>query len=417
MSKILNAFDQLILDASEELSSKLLRSKNTVKWYGVYWRQMQRQLAKNGTIDFNSQIGQQYLLDLFGRFDYSTLSKCNKDIVKIVNVLCEFYDTGRLVSAKERFAVDGVIGIQMKGFISHLESMRLKPSTTHEREHYLCRFLFYLKDRNIYAMSEVNNVVILDYLKTLDRLKPSIIHMTLRAIRSFLKYLFEQGQLKIDTSILVPKDKYVKQARLPSTYTVDEIQCMISAIDRSRPCGKRDYAMVLLACRLGMRASDIAGLKFDSLLWEQCIISFNQYKTGRVLQLPLLADVGEAIIDYLKYARPNSSEPYVFLTGRSPIGRLYTSSVTHSVQKAFLASGVNVQHRRHGPHALRHSLASLLLEQNTVMPVITEVLGHENSASTRYYLRIDLASMKQCMLEVPSVPITFYEQKGDYFYA
>jgi len=417
MSKILNAFDQLILDASEELSNKLLRSKNTVKWYRVYWRQMQRHLAKNGTIDFNSQIGQQYLLDLFGRFDYSTLSKCNKDIVKIVNVLCEFYDTGTLVSAKERFAVDGAIGVQMKGFISHLQSMRLKPSTINEREHYLCRFLFYLKDRNIYAMSEVNKVVILDYLRTLDRLRPSVIHMTLRAIRSFLKYLFEQGQLKADTSILVPKDKYVKQARLPSTYTVDEIQRMISAIDRSRPCGKRDYAIVLLACRLGMRSSDIAGLKFDSLLWEQCIISFNQYKTGRLLQLPLLVDVGEAIIDYLKYARPNSSEPYVLLTGRSPIGRLYTSSVTHSVQKAFLASGVNIQHRRHGPHALRHSLASLLLEQNTVMPVITEVLGHENSASTRYYLCIDLASMKQCILEVPSVPITFYEQKGGYFYA
>ncbi|RKO68420.1 integrase [Sphingobacterium puteale] len=417
MSKILNTFDRLILDASEVLSNKLLRSKNTVKWYRVYWRQMQRQLAKKGIMDFNSQIGQQYLLDSFGMFDYSTLSKCNKDIVKIVNVLCEYYDTGTLVSTKERFAVDGVIGIQMKEFISYLESMRLKPSTTKEREHYLGRFLFYLKGQNIYAMSEVNKVVILDYLKTLNRLKPSVIHMTLRAIRSFLKYLFEQGQLKADTSILVPKDKYIKQARLPSTYNVDEIQRMISAIDRSRPCGKRDYAIVLLACRLGMRASDIGGLKFDSLRWEECLISFNQYKTERLLQLPLLVEVGEAIIDYLKYARPKSSEPYVFLTGRSPIGRLYTSSVTHAVQKAFLASGVNVQHRRYGPHALRHSLASLLLEQNTVMPVITEVLGHENSASTRYYLRIDLASMKQCMLDVSSVPVTFYEQKGGYFYA
>lgn len=80
MRKIPNAFDQLILDASEELSHKLRRSNSTVKWYRVYWRQMQRQLAKNGTMDFNSQIGQQYLLGLFGKFDYSTLSKCNKDM-------------------------------------------------------------------------------------------------------------------------------------------------------------------------------------------------------------------------------------------------------------------------------------------------------------------------------------------------
>lgn len=266
-------------------------------------------------------------------------------------------------------------------------------------------------------MSEVNKVVILKYLKTLDGHKPTVVHMTLRAIRTFLKYLFEQGVLNVDASLFVPKDKYVKQPRLPSTYKVEEVQRMIRAIDRSRACGKRNYAMVLLASRLGLRASDIACLKFENLLWQQNLISFNQYKTGRLLQLPLLTDVGEAIIDYLKYARPVSDEPYVFLTGRPPIGRIGSSSVTHAVQQAFIASGVNIEHRRHGPHALRHSLASLLLEQSTVMPVITEVLGHEDSASTRYYLRIDLTSMKQCMLDVPPVSEDFYNQKGGYFYA
>lgn len=378
---------------------------------------MYRSLSSKGITDFNSNIGRQYLLDLFGEFDYATLPKRDKDVIKIINVLCEFYDTGTLVSSKERIVLDGTIGKQMKQFIRHQESLRLKPSTIKEREHYLSRFLLYLKGRNIHTMSKVNKVIILEYLTTLDRHKPSVTHMTLRAIRGFLKYLFDQGQLKVDSSVFVPRDKYVKQARLPSTYKVDEIQRMISAIDRSRPRGKRDYAMVLMASRLGMRASDIAGLKFESLLWEQSLVSFNQYKTGRLLQLPLLADVGEAIIDYLKYARPVSNEPFVFLTGRSPVARVYSGSVTHAVQDAFIASGVNVQHRRHGPHALRHSLASLLLEQSTVLPVITEVLGHEDSRSTRYYLRIDLTSMKQCMLDVPPVPGAFYEQKGGHFYA
>jgi integrase len=146
--------------------------------------------------------------------------------------------------------------------------------------------------------------------------------MTLRAIRVFLEYLFDQGQLKKDTSVFVSKDKYIKQACLPSTYKVGEIQRMTSAIDRSRPCGKRNYAITLLAFRLGLRASDIARLKFENLLWEQSLVSFNQYKTGRLLQLPLLADVGEAIIAYLKYARSVSDELYVFLSGRSPVGRI-----------------------------------------------------------------------------------------------
>ena len=399
------------------MKGKLLRTTNTVIWYRIYWRRMQRQLAENGITEFNSNVGRQYLLDQFGKDNFATLSKRDRDVVKIVSVLCEFHETGTLVSSKERILLGGAIGNQMKQFINYLISLRLKPSTTREREHYLSRFLFYLKGRNMKSMSKVNKVVNLKYLKTLDARKPSVVHMTLRAIRSFLKYLFEQGLLTVDTSLLVPRDKYVKQPRLPSTYKVDEVQRMISSIDRSRSCGKRDYAMVLLASRLGLRASDIAGLKFENLLWEQSSISFNQYKTGRQLQLPLLTDVGEAIIDYLKYARPVSEEAYVFLTGRSPIGRIYSSSVTHAVQQAFIVSGVNIEHRRHGPHALRHTLASLLLEQSTVMPVITEVLGHENSGSTQYYLRIDLSSMKQCMLEVSPVSEDFYGQKGGHFYA
>jgi integrase len=241
--------------------------------------------------------------------------------------------------------------------------------------------------------------------------------MTLRAIRTFLKFLFEQGLLKKDISISVPKDKHQKQAKPPSVFSVDEIQKMIGKIDRARPCGKRDYAIILIAARLGLRASDIAGLKFENLFWEQSIISICQYKTGRELQLPLLAEVGEAIIEYLKYGRPISDEPFLFLGGRSPFGRMHSCGITNLVNRAFILSGVNIEHRHHGPHALRHSLASLLLEQSTVLPVITEVLGHENSRSTKYYLRIDLTSMRQCMLDAPAVADGFYNQKGGCFYA
>ncbi|WP_159467338.1 site-specific integrase [Dyadobacter sp. 3J3] len=241
--------------------------------------------------------------------------------------------------------------------------------------------------------------------------------MTLRAIRTFLKFLFEQGLIKEDISLSVPQDNYQKQAKLPSVFSVDEIQRMISKIDRARPSGKRNYAIVLIAARLGLRASDIAGLKFENLFWQQSIISICQYKTGRQLQLPLLAEVGEAIIEYLKYGRPISNEPYVFLSAGSPFRRMHTPGITSLVNRAFILSGVNIEHRHHGPHALRHSLANLLLEQSTILPVITEVLGHENSRSTKYYLRIDLTSMKQCMLEAPAVADGFYNQKGCCFYA
>ena len=416
MNKIKTTFDQLIYDAGEVLRNKLQRTDGTVIWYRVYWRRMYRQLTAQGINEFTSAVGKQYLIRQFGNADYASLCKRDKDVIKIVNVLCEFCDSGTIMSYKERISLNGPIGELVKQFVEHLVSRRLKSTTIREREHYLSRFLIFLEKANVKSVDQVGKACILNYLKTIDINHPTVTCMTLRAIKSFLKFLFEQGTLKTDISGIVPNHHYDKQAKLPSVFKADEIQKMIDVIDRSNACGKRDYAIVLLAARLGLRASDIAGMKFENLHWEQCKILLNQYKTDKELELPLLTEVGEAIIDYLKYGRPTSEEPYVFLLARSPFQRMHSSGITQLFNKAFVNSGVNINYRHYGPHALRHSLANILLEQSTALPVITEVLGHENTRSTKYYLRIDLKSMKQCMLDVPPVSNDFYNQKGGYFY-
>jgi integrase len=91
--------------------------------------------------------------------------------------------------------------------------------------------------------------------------------------------------------------------------------------------------------------------------------------------------------------------------------------ITHVVQRAFKKAGIDIKDRKFGPHSLRHSLGFRMLEEHTILPVISEVLGHQSTESTRYYLRIDLQSMKQCMLDVPQVTAGFYQQKGVFFYA
>jgi site-specific recombinase XerD len=187
-------------------------------------------------------------------------------------------------------------------------------------------------------------------------------------------------------------------------------------VDRNHAVGKRDHTIILLAARLGLRASDIAKLKFENILWEQSSIHLTQFKTGNEIKLPLLSEVGNAIVDYLKYGRPKSSENFLFLCARSPFNPIDTSVITRIVQNTFAKTGINTKYRRHGPHALRHSLAGRLLENLTTLPVITEVLGHENTESTKFYLRIDLTSLRQCVLEVPAVSTCFYRQKGGFFY-
>jgi integrase len=222
--------------------------------------------------------------------------------------------------------------------------------------------------------------------------------------------------LDTDFSTMMPKDNYKAQAKMPSVFTGEEIEKLIASVDRNHAVGKRDYTIILLAARLGLRASDIANLKFENILWEQSSIHLKQFKTGNEIRLPLLSEVGNAIIDYLKYGRPRSSENFVFLCARSPFNPIDTSVITRIVQNSFAKTGISTKYRRHGPHALRHSLAGRLLEKQTTLPVITEVLGHENTESTKFYLRIDLTSLRQCVLEVPAVSTCFYGQKGGFFY-
>jgi len=199
-------------------------------------------------------------------------------------------------------------------------------------------------------------------------------------------------------------------------YSKDEVEKLIASVDRGSSIGKRNYAIILLAARLGLRSSDISNLKFENILWEQNTIGFVQYKTEKEIELPLLPEVGNAIIDYLKYSRQESDEPFVFLTVRSPIIPITPVGIESLVQHTFTEAGINIKNKRHGPHALRHSLAGRLLECQTVLSVISEVLGHENTESTKFYLRVDLTSMRKCALEVPAVSPSFYNQKGGIFY-
>jgi integrase len=118
---------------------------------------------------------------------------------------------------------------------------------------------------------------------------------------------------------MIPRSNYKSQPKIPSIYSKEEVEKLIASVDRGSSVGKRDYAIILLAVRLGLRSSDIANIKFDNILWEQNIIRLVQFKTDKEIELPLLPEVGNAIIDYLKYSRQESDEPFVFLTVRSPI--------------------------------------------------------------------------------------------------
>lgn len=364
----------------------------------------------------DSIICDAFLEHEYSERDFSDLTKRDRDMIKAIEVLKEYIQSGTLAPKKEIAIFNGLIGRLMTRYLAHKASLRLAQHTLREYEQHLFRFLVYLNRENITEIKAINQTHFLHYLKGIDSRYSSLAHMAIRIIRDFFKYLYGQRLLDIDVSGFLPKDNYNRQPKLPSTYKKQEVEVLINSIDRASRVGKRNYAIILLAARLGLRASDITHLKLKNLHWERNAILIRQYKTDNNLELPLLPEIGNALIDYLKYGRAVSDDPHVFLLARSPYTPMSSSGVGIVVQNAFVSAGIDTGNRKHGPHALRHSLAGFLLENRVSLPVLSEVLGHEKSESTRFYLRVDVTSLKKCMLEVPAVDSSFYSQKGGFFY-
>lgn len=422
MEKQLQYFNRLTSDAVEYLSSVHGFSIRTIGHYKGGWRIIKEYMIAKKIRRYNPSIGKKVLHTRFNKRGIRDLSRSEKMIYNSVVRLSEYQAYGKIdlqpLMERKKFSFSGPLGKAITTFITHKEiNDRLSLTRIWGYQRHLHTFFKYCKSQDVCSLSKIDLAFILQFIRQQDSRKGHPIYQTISMLRNFIKYAYDQKLLSANFSERIPRYRSVSQSKLPSTYSKEEIVRLLKSIDRSASIGKRDYAIILMAARLGLRASDISRLKFESLNWKNSSIELVQLKTGKALTLPLLADVGNAIIDYLKHGRPKSEEAFIFLTERPPFGHFPSSNVvTHIVQRAFRRAGITITGRRFGPHALRHSLGFRMLQESTVLPVISEVLGHKSSESTRYYLRIDLQSMQQCVLDIPPVRDGFYMQKGGVFY-
>jgi len=418
MNRYYSSFEELTAAASMYLKG-IGRSTQTISIYQWIWSRIKEYMESKGLRRCSARTVAAYLSETYGDKAISALTHHQKHCYRCALCLAQFAETGKMIEVinrRETIELTGELGKLIKQYVEYKKSMRLCEKTLRSYSWYLYRFQLYLHEKGIDSPEVLSPLTIVDYVSSLLPDAVGAKHLALSIIRNFLSYLFVLGKTGKDLSLLIPRDNYKKQAKLPSVYTKEEVSTILGSIDRSTSTGKRDYALVMLAVRLGLRASDISGLKFSYLQWSQNIISFHQRKTGEVVRLPLPADLGEALIDYIRYGRPSSEAPFVFLEKIFPHHPIDAKRVSQIANRTILQSGVKVGERKHGSHALRHTMASMLLENHVSIPVISGILGHANIQTSMCYLRIDIEALRQCALEVPEIPEEFYTQKRGGFY-
>lgn len=198
---------------------------------------------------------------------------------------------------------------------------------------------------------------------------------------------------------------FCRRSRPVSVLPAERVEALVASPDPGTPVGRRNRAMLLLAARTGLRPGDIAGLRLPDIDWRQGLITVTQRKTAAVLTLPLLADVGAAIAEYLLHGRPtDTDDDHVFLRCQAPYVALASADLYHVASAAFarIHTVANPGMGR-GMRVLRASLATRMLEADTPLPVISQALGHRRIGTARHYLAGDETRMRDCCLDFAGI--------------
>ncbi len=397
-----------VCDLVSGLDAELVRlgyKPSTMAWYRGHWRRLERYFASRGVREFSLDVAMAWVDEACGGFfdkeQAGALKQTDVYLFRVAAMLDDFQAHGAVLRRYSR-TVSKLSAEQtevLAGFQSWLRADGCAVSTVRAYRTVVGEFLAIIGGRG--GLAGLDGAVIGAFVQTLAGYQAKTVEHKLCAVRSFLR--FAAAGALIDAGVLdtVPAARSAKQARIPSVWDPADVAKVLEAIDRGNPSGKRDYAIVLLVCRLGLRVVDVKRLQFGDLDWPGNQVSVVQAKTGRRVVLPLLKDVGWAIIDYVRDGRPASDCPQVFLRHTAPIGPFSDQDHLHQilVKHARVAHVRFGEQRRHGMHSLRHTLATRLMEDGTPVERIADILGHQSVQSTGVYLKSSLGLLARCALD------------------
>ncbi len=284
------------------------------------------------------------------------------------------------------------------------EHRGLAARTVHKRVWQLRHLADVWDHSGVTALPDLRASHIQQFFLQLERLKPATRRTYGVTLRSFLRWAYQDGRLPRDLRAAVITGRHMRQAQVRDVLAIEDVDRVLTAVDRSRAVGRRDYALLLLAIRYGMRPSDIRQLRLDDVHWRQGLIAIRQAKTGRPLTLPLLPEIADALAAYLQHGRPETAAREVFVRHRAPFAPFVpTNNLAAILRPLFRRTGLDQRAGGRGLYAFRHTLASGILAAGCPIKSIADVLGHQSTDTTMEYASIDLAALRQVALSEAEV--------------
>ena len=392
----------LMLGAENELR-KLHYSDSTIRHRWEVWK---RYLKFSDKEDFQLQDWHDFLKQVYGIEELQgELTRNQRTAREAFQTLYQFYKEGCLqywsLVRSDMETIPAPFCAITDQFLQHLEANGCVLSTITDYARTLRRLTKFLHQEQVESFRMLKPEYITPFIASVASYHGRSVAALLSELRQFFRFLYLNGYHEKDLSLFIPKSNILRsREHLPSIWSPEDLEKILGCVDIGNPIGKRDYAIILMVARLGLRVRDIIHMKYENMKWEKNCIELVQFKTKQPLTLPLFEDVGNAVIDYLKNGRPESPVPNIFIRHRVPYSAFNENNRLHHMLNTYIykAGIVVTPEKSHGMHTLRHSLATELLKKEVPLPVISEILGHQRVETTANYLRVDTEQLRSCTL-------------------
>ncbi len=398
-----------IMESMRRQGTSPCRLKNTENSYNVF----ERYLSDNSITQIDESICLEYVYaktgKRFERFECVTSNAKVDYRMRPLLLLLRYLKDGQFCSdirrTKPPFVCPTCYESEYESFCEELIYRGYRQATIDINTQKVQALIAHLAAQEVASSADITIRHIESFLKTIESKAVKYIGVFLYVFRNYFSFLYERGYTAHDLALMLPKVRTPRNASIPYVWSKTDIKKLLGAIDRDDPKGKRDYAMLLIAIRLGLRIGDIRSLKKSSIDWNRKTINLKMSKTGQPIELPLLKDIGWAIIDYLQNGRPVTNSECLFVRHRAPFNAFGgRNALNKDLHRYILKAGLSISgDQRHGMHSLRSTLAGNMLEIKSPLPIISEALGHQSVNTTSIYLKIDIEGLRKCALDPEEV--------------
>ena len=277
------------------------------------------------------------------------------------------------------------------------EEKGLRPASIRHYQFYLRQFAAHIERVGVRNVARLTPFLLSGFIAEYG---PRVDWSTLRnacgTLRVFLRYLHREGAIAKDLSPLVEFPQHFRHSGIPRSISWEQVERVLAGIDRRSTSGKRDFVMLAMLATYGLRACEVASLKLDDIDWRNDRIKIRERKAGNTTTYPLASAVGAALIDYLKNARPATTDRHVFFRTLAPYEPIGSATITARATFYIRKAGIEVP--RPGSHTLRHSCVQRLVDANFSLKHIGDYIGHRNASSTQIYAKVAIERLRTVAL-------------------